>query len=90
MGLQRDTDDDHDDNFGDDDDDDDDDDANVSVSYTAPKPSFSLVETMCVFFLFSFMPQEFRSKLTKAADQREDEARGLCFGWLVGGLKAGY
>ena len=23
------------------------------------------------------MPQEFRSKLTKAADQREDEARGL-------------
>ena len=29
------------------------------------------------------MPQEFRSKLTKAADQREDEARGLCFGWLV-------
>ena len=39
----------------------------------------------CVFFLFSFMSQEFRSKLTKAADQREDEARGLCFlvGWLV-------
>ena len=37
----------------------------------------------CVFFLFYFMPQEFRSKLTKAADQREDEARGLCF-WLVG------
>ena len=88
MGLQRDTDDDddHDDNY----DDDDDDDANVSDSYTAPKPSFSLVETMCVFFLFSFMLQEFRSKLTKAADQREDEASGLCFGWLVGGLNAGY
>ena len=66
AALQRDTDTDDDDDDDDDEDGDDDhhdtdpdadaDADHVSDSYTAPKPSFSLVETTCFFFVFFHAP----------------------------------